>query len=66
MGLCGDTQGIEALKQIKTERPAYLKFLISEARSNTTHTAQFKGGDGTVYRLRFKPQNGDLEIEKVS
>jgi hypothetical protein len=66
MGLTGDTQGIEALKKIKRERPAYLKFLISEARSNTTHSADFKAEDGTAYRLCFKIQTGDLEVEKVA
>ena len=65
MKLVGDDQGIQALKSIKEERPSYLKFLLSEAQSNTNHSAEFKASDGTAYRIRYNSASGDLEVEKL-
>ena len=62
MKLVGDEKGIQALKEIKSSRPSFLKFIISEAQSNTTHTAQFKDEAGIPYTLRFDPKTGNLEV----
>lgn len=64
MKLEGDPEGLEALKVIREQRPDYLKFLVSEARSSTTRSAPFKASDGTEYVLRFVPSSGNLAVER--
>jgi hypothetical protein len=64
MPLTGDPEGIDVLKAIKADRPEFLKFLLGEAKTNTTHSADFKAEDGTAYVLKFVPTTGDLVVEK--
>jgi len=65
MKLVGDPDGVNALKQLVGEHRDYLKFLITEAQSNTDHSAKFKGADGSHWLLVVHPESGDLEVRKV-
>lgn len=66
MKLTGDSEGIEELKFIKENKIYYLKFLLNEAKTNTTRCAEFKGRDGkTKYRITFFDLSGEIRIEKA-
>lgn len=65
MQLLGDPTGIAALKALKESNRDYLKFLIGEANSNTVREAEFKGQDGTRWRIKVLVPSGDLEVSKV-
>lgn len=65
MKLTGDDQGIEALKVIRQTRPAYLKFLITEARSSTLRFVEFLSDDEKKYLLKFRASTGELIVEKL-
>lgn len=66
MKLVGDPDGIAALKALVEEHRDYMKFLITEAQSNTPHVAPFRGGDGTKWELVIHLETGDLEVRKVA
>ena len=66
MKLVGDTDGIAALKELSQNNRDYLKFLIAEAGTNTDHTANFTGPDGTKWHLVVKPGSGELEVKRAS
>jgi len=63
--LTGDPDGVNALKALAEEHRDYIKFLITEAQSNTDHAAKFKANDGTHWALVVHPESGDLEIKKL-
>lgn len=65
MKLIGDPDGIAALKQLVAEHRDYLKFLISEAQSNTDHHAPFRGADQSKWELKLHLESGDLEVVKA-
>lgn len=65
MRLVGDPDGIAALKELSQNNRDYLKFLISEAQSNTDHLASFTGPDGTRWHLVVKPGAGELEVKRA-
>ena len=65
MKLVGDPDGVTALKELVGEHRDYLKFLITEAQSNTDHSAKFKANDGTHWTLVVHPESGDLEVRKI-
>lgn len=65
MKLVGDPDGIAALKELSQQSRDYLKFLISEAQSNTNHTADFTGPDGGKWHLVVKPGTGELEVKRA-
>ena len=65
MKLVGDPDGIAALKKLVGEHRDYLKFLITEAGSNTNHTARFQAEDGTHWDLVVHPETGDLEVKPI-
>ena len=65
MKLMGDEQGIDVLKRIRTERPDYLRFLITEARSSTLSFVDFVGEDDTKYLLKFRRRTGELIVERL-
>lgn len=65
MKLVGDPDGIAALKELVEEHRDYLKFLITEAQSNTGHHAPFKAKDGTKWDLFLHVESGELEVKKV-
>ena len=66
MKLVGDPVGIAALKALVGDHRDYLKFLITEAQSNTNHTARFKAEDGTHWDLVVHPESGDLEVKAIA
>jgi hypothetical protein len=66
MKLTGDPDGITALKELVADHRDYLKFLITEAQSNTDHHAPFKGADGTKWELVVHLENGDLEVRRAA
>lgn len=65
MKLVGDPDGVTALKELVGEHRDYLKFLITEAQSNTDHVAPFKAPDGTKWELKLHLENGDLEVRRA-
>ena len=65
MKLEGDPEAIEALKALKEERPDFLKFLLSEVRTNTTRSASFKTADGVEYIVKFLPATGNIQVERA-
>jgi hypothetical protein len=65
MKLVGDDQGIEALRLIRQNRPDYLKFLITEARSSTLRFVEFLSDDQVKYLLKFRARTGELVVEKL-
>lgn len=64
MKLTGDPDGVTALKALADEHRDYIKFLITEAQSNTDHVAPFKANDGTHWELKLHIDSGDLEVRK--
>ena len=66
MKLVGDEQGISALKDIRQNRPDYLKFLITEARSSTLQFVEFFAEDEQKYLLKFRARTGELVVEKLT
>lgn len=65
MKLVGDPDGLAALKELVDGHRDYLKFLITEAQSNTDHATRFKANDGTHWELKLHLESGDLEVRKV-
>jgi hypothetical protein len=66
MRLVGDEDGIAALKELVAGHREYLKFLLSEAGSNTDHAASFRGPDGVRWRLVHRPTSGELEVSRAA
>jgi len=67
MKLTGDPEGIAELKALKESKLEYLKYLITEAKTNFDNTARFKSQDGTKsYKLIFIPHSGEFRVEKDS
>jgi len=64
MKMNGDPQGIEELKGLSKGRMDYLKYLITEAKTNFDHTAHFKCSTGIKYKLVYDPQNGEFNVIK--
>jgi len=65
MKLSGDPEGIQILKDMMQNRIEYLKYLITEAKTNFDHSARFKNQDGTKkYKLVYNPQTGEFEVEQ--
>lgn len=64
MNLTGDPAGLAVLKSFQEANRDYLKFLIQEARSVFEHHADFKGADGSQFRLIFDVKTGAFTVEK--
>ena len=64
MNLTGDPAGLAVLKSFQESNREYLKFLIQEARSVFEHHVDFKGTDGSQFRLIFDVKTGDFRVEK--
>jgi len=64
MKFTGDPDGITALKDMKETRLDYLKYLVTEARTNFDRTASFTHND-VKYKMVFDPQTGDLDVQKA-
>ena len=66
MPINGDPDGIEELKKMQQERKDYLKYIITEAKTNTDLSTTFKGSDGeTKYKVTYDRQTGDLTVNKA-
>lgn len=64
MQVVGDPEGVAALKALAAEHRDYLKFLLTEAKSATGHTASFRAADGTRWEVVLHPERGDIEVRK--
>ena len=65
MKMTGDEKGIAALKEMHATNSDYLKFLLQEAKTVFGNSADFKGSDGTPYRLHFDPATGEFKVAKL-
>ncbi len=65
MRVVGDDDGVAALKALAADNRDYLKFLITEAQSNSDHTASFRAADDTRWVVRFHPESGELEVRRA-
>lgn len=65
MELVGDPAGLEELKRMKTERKDFLRFLITEARTSFSRSAEFKGGDGRHWKMTYDGQAEELRVEPL-
>jgi hypothetical protein len=64
--LSGDPEGVEELKKINQERKDYLKYLITEAKTNTDLSTTFKSLDGTrKYKITYDRMNQELTVAKI-
>ncbi|MBN2499095.1 MAG: hypothetical protein JXR96_31190 [Deltaproteobacteria bacterium] len=63
MNLVGDPIGLQELKKMKNERKDFLRFLITEAKTSFSRSAQFKGADGREWRLTYDGTKGELRVE---
>ena len=66
MNLVGDPDGLAELKVIKAERKDFLRFLITEARTSFSRSAEFKGADGRLWMMHFDGQKDELRIEAAT
>ncbi len=65
MELVGDPAGLEELKRIKKERKDFLRFLITEARTSFSRSAEFKGSDGRHWKMTYDGQANELRVEPL-
>lgn len=65
MQLVGDPAGLAALQEMKNTQRDYLRFLIQEARTVFERRVDFKGSDGTAFRLTFVPTEGQLVVSRL-
>ncbi len=66
MKLVGDDIGMSALNAMREKRPAYLKFLITEARTSTLAFVEFLSDDGVKYLLKWRGRTGELIVTRLS
>jgi hypothetical protein len=62
--LTGDEHGVAALKELAADNRDYLKFLLTEAQSNSDRAAPFRAKDGEKWELVVHPESGDLEVRR--
>ncbi|MDY0002038.1 MAG: hypothetical protein RBU30_12130 [Polyangia bacterium] len=65
MKIVGDETGIAVLKDIRQERPEYLKFLITEATTSTFQFVEFSSSDGRRYLLQWRSRTGELIVKPL-
>jgi len=66
MKLVGDPDGIEELKKMQQERKDYLKYIITEAKTNTDLSTTFQSADRrNKYKLTYNRMSQELSIEKI-
>lgn len=63
MNLQGAPEGLAELRKIKEERKDYLRFLITEAKTSISHSAEFVGSDGQNWVLLFDPHKNELRVQ---
>ena len=66
MQIVGDDAGVTALKEMGASNREYLKFLIQEARTVFEGRVDFKGRDGTAYRLAWDPKEQKLVVSRAT
>jgi hypothetical protein len=64
MNIVGDEGGMAALQEMKESNKDYLKFLIQEARTVFERRVDFKGKDGTAFRLSWDPAGQTLTVSR--
>ena len=65
MNLTGDPSGLEELRKIKEERKDFLRFLITEAKTSFSRSAEFKGADGRTWKITFDGQKDELQVSEA-
>ena len=65
MKLVGDEIGMEALNAMRDKRPAYLKFLITEARTSTLAFVEFLSDDGVRFMLKWRGRTSELIVVRM-
>ena len=67
MKLVGDRDGIEELKKMQQERKDYLKYIITEAKTNTDLSTTFRSADQErKYKLTYNRLSQELTVEKIA
>ena len=64
MKFVGDEAGISVLHELKDTNKEYLKFLIQEARTVFNNFVDFKGKDGSAFRLTFLPKEQNFQVTR--
>ena len=65
MKLIGDNDGMNELKKMQNERRDYLKYIITEAKTNTDLSTTFTGSDGVKYKLIYDRMNQQFNVVKA-
>lgn len=63
MEIQGDAEAIDQLKQLTKESKEFFKFLLSEAQTNSSATADFKGKDGKHYVIKVNTVKGVIDVQ---
>jgi len=63
MDLVGDPDGLAELRKMNAERKDFLRFLITEAKTSFSRSAEFKGEDGRMWKISFDGQKDELRVE---
>ena len=64
--ISGDPEGIAALKQMAATHREFLKYLLTEARTNSDHTATFQSDAGDKWVLKLDLATGKLEVQPAT
>lgn len=62
MNLTGDPRGLEELRKVKEERKDFLRFLITEAKTSFSRSAEWKGSDGRTWKMVYDAQKDELNV----
>lgn len=66
MKLAGDPDGIAELKKMQQERKDFLKYIITEAKTNTDLSSTFKSSDGSVkYKITLDRMTKEFVVSKM-
>ena len=65
MKLTGDEDGMDVLNAMREKRPAYLKFLITEARTSTLAFVDFLSDDGVKFMLKWRGRTSELIVVRM-
>jgi hypothetical protein len=64
MKFTGDEDGIKELKEMKETRMDYLKYILTEVRTNTDNSTTFKSHD-VKYKIELDVSTKELKVSKV-
>ena len=65
MDLVGDPDGLAELKKMNASRKDFLRFLITEAKTSFSRSAEFKGEDGRKWKMSYDGQKDELRVEPL-